>query len=228
MAPGGRSTEHVAGTEILGAADSAEAEIDECLKNDVPTRRITQEAPAYLSSAAQQAWARFQRHYKVWIKKPESISLSILIWGPNPGSQSRVARKREAIRQALINRGHHAFFSEELPDPSQHEFLIADELAQARAADLIIVLVEDAPGARAEVIDFCNRPEIIQKVLVMVPEGLRQSYIGRGPLSIIEDGYGGVFWYTDDDLENCRVLTKAIRRVEARRLVKALTKGGMR
>src|SRR5262245_53759971 len=108
MAAGGRSTEHVASTDILGAAGSADTEIEECLKNTIPIRRPAQEAPAYLSPAARKRWARFQRQYNGWIKKPESISLSILIWGPNPGSQSRVARKREAIRQALISRGHYA------------------------------------------------------------------------------------------------------------------------
>ena len=60
-------------------------------------------------------------------------------------------------------------FSEDLPIQTGNISEKSKEFAQARAAHLIIILVEDAPGALAEAHDFCNHPDIAPNVYVMIP-----------------------------------------------------------
>lgn len=177
--------------------------------------------PEGLTPRAREARERFQAAYRARLERATSIALSILIWGPGLGSPSPVAKKRVCIRHLLIKRGHNAFFSEELTDELPPGTLKVAEFAQAIEADLIIALLEDALGTVAEISDFGNHPEIAPNVLVLCPSRFKSGYLGAAPLSIIEDGFGGVHWYEPDEIESCNVLNRALRCAEARRYVRA-------
>lgn len=108
-------------------------------------------------------------------------------------------------------------FSEEFPEQLANLSEKTKEFAQARAAHLIIILLEDAPGALAEAHDFCNHPDIASKVYVMIPQKYEGGYSARGAIKDLDDGYGGVYWYAEQDLQACNVCKHAVRRTEARR-----------
>jgi len=112
-------------------------------------------------------------------------------------------------------------FSEDLTNLGQDLGLseASKEFAQANAVDFIIVLIEDSSGALAELCDLCVHPDIAPKVYVMAPESYRSGYPGRGALRELDEGYGSVHWYRQEDVESCDVLRKACGRVRARRSV---------
>ena len=173
------------------------------------------------TEAARQAKREFERRVKEQIEKEQEIAFNILVWGASPDRDLSIARKREGIGNQLIQDGHNAMFSEDLANLDQGVGLseASKEFAQARAADFIIVLIEDSTGALAEVCDLCVHPDIASKVYVMAPESYRAGYAGQGALRELDEGYGSVHWYRQEDVESCDVLTKACARVQARRSV---------
>jgi hypothetical protein len=173
--------------------------------------------PNGLTEHAKRERKRFEDAYEVLIEEVKKVSLTILVWGPNPESGSEVGQKRKKIRAELIRLGHNALFSEELDIHVGGISEKSKEFAQARAAHLIIVLVEEAPGALAETHDFCNDPNIAPNVFVMMPSKYRQGYSARGAIKDLQDAYGGVYWYKDGEIGRCTVLRRAVKRAEARR-----------
>lgn len=157
------------------------------------------------------------RRYEQFLRASEKVAFSILVWGPSPKKKGAVSRKRKQIRDSLIKNGHNAMFSEDIPPSPTEVSEKSKEFAQALAAHMVIVLVEDAPGALAEAHDFCEIPELIQKIFVLVPKKYEAGYSSRGALADLSEGYGSVYWYEESELKSCQVLARAIRRVEARR-----------
>jgi hypothetical protein len=173
--------------------------------------------PDGLTDAARRKRAQFNEVYKGFLKEREEIALSVLVWGPDPKSKSPVSKKRKEIRAELLKNGHDAKFSEEIStDGDDRASQKAKELAQAQAADVLIILVEGSPGALAETHDFCGRLEIAPKVLVLVPVEYKKGFSGSGLLSDLK-AFGGVHWYKPTELTSCNVLGVAVGRVEARR-----------
>jgi hypothetical protein len=173
--------------------------------------------PDGLSDAARLKRAQFDEVYKGFLKQREAIVLSVLVWGPNPNSGSPVAKKRKEIREELRKLGHDAKFSEDVPIPEDtHASQKVRELAQAKAADALIILLEDSPGALSETHDFCGRLDIAPKVLVLVPVKYKTGFSAEGLLSDLM-AYGGVYWYKPAELTSCKVLEQAVTRVEAKR-----------
>ncbi len=177
--------------------------------------------PGPKTEAARQARRDFDRRVEEQIKQEGRIAFSILVWGMSPDRNAPIARKRKDIGNRLLKDGHNAMFSEDLTNlgsaPNLSE--ASREFAQAKAADLIIVLVEGAPGALAEVCDFCVRPDIAPKVYIMAPHSYRDSYPGKGDLRDLDEGYGVVYWYGQQDVIACNLLTQACMRVQARRSI---------
>jgi hypothetical protein len=177
--------------------------------------------PIGQTEAARREREQFEVRRRAFVLETRKIALSILVWGPNPNSQIAplVAKKRTEIRDKLLELGHNAMFSEEISVLPEESYLSEKdrELAQARAAHLIVILVEGAPGAQAEAHDFCDDPELRPKIYVMFPLKYKEGYSARGAIRDLDEGYGGVFWYEERDLEQCNVLTRAIRRAEVRR-----------
>ena len=177
--------------------------------------------PEPKTEAARQARRSFDRGVEEQLKKEEQIAFNILVWGMSPDGDAPIARKRKDIGNELIEDGHNAMFSEDLTNLGSALNLseAGRELAQAREADLIIVLVEGSPGALAEVCDFCVRPDIAHKVYIMAPYSYRDGYPGKGDLRDLDEGYGAVYWYGQQDVIACNLLTQARRRVQARRSI---------
>jgi hypothetical protein len=175
------------------------------------------EAPEGLTPEAREEYARFLAAYEENQKRSDSIALSILIWGPDPARDTPVANKRREIRDQLREKGHNAMFSEDIPEGKSKLSEKSKEFAQALAAHLIIILVEDSQGALAEAHDFCNHPDIAPKVMALVPKRYKKGYSARGAMRDLEHSHGGVFWYADEDLTRCKVCSMAIRRAEALR-----------
>lgn len=169
--------------------------------------------PEGLTEAAKLSRARFLEKRARFLKKRESISLNVVVWGKNPKSRSEVARKRKEIKQELLKLGHYAVFSEELAVEGAYVSQKVDELAQAHAADVIIDLIEDSPGGLGEAHDFGPYRDIAPKFLVLAPTKYQDSYSGMGILRDLT-GYGKVHWYKPADLTACRVLEAAVRHVE--------------
>lgn len=177
--------------------------------------------PEPKTESARQARRDFERKFDEQREKEKEVAFNILVWGLSPDKDDPVARKREDIGKQLIEDGHNAMFSEDLthlnPDPGRSE--TSKEFAQAKSANFIIVLLEGSPGALAEVCDFCVRPDIAPNVYVMAPDSYKAGYAGQGALKELDEGYGGVYWYQQGDVEACRLLTQARKRVKARRSI---------
>ena len=173
------------------------------------------------TEAARQARGEFERRVEEQTEKEQEIAFNILVWGASPDRGIPIARKRIDIGNQLIQDGHNAMFSEDLINLGQGQGLseASKEFAQANAADFIIALIEDSTGALAEVCDLCAHPDIASKVYVMAPDSYKSGYAGQGALRELDEGYGSVHWYRQEDVESCDVLTRACARVRARRSV---------
>lgn len=177
--------------------------------------------PKPLTPEAEQELLRFQAAYESNVRSAKRVALSILVWGPSPDRDCPAARKRKEIRDALRELGHNAMFSEDIQTKDKDISAKSKEFAQARAADLILLLLEDSTGAVAEAHDFCNDAIIAPKMFVLIPRRFKKGYSGSGALKDLEDAHGGVFWYGDKDLELCNVCSRAVRRAEALRQMRA-------
>ena len=179
--------------------------------------QVNSPLPNGMDEPARRERERFEARYKKFLEESRRVSLSILVWGQNPRSGSALANKRMEICDELLRLGHNAMFSELLPDPAGDVSEKTKEFAQARAADLVIILVEEAPGALAEAHDFCNDPKIAPKVYVLIPKKYQQGYSSQGAMRDLSDAHGGVYWYDENELQRCDVFKYAVRRAEARR-----------
>jgi len=175
--------------------------------------------PEPKTEAAKQARKNFERQLKEQERQEQQIAFSILIWGMSPEKNDPIVKKRKEIRKQLLEDGHNASFSEDLTNLSNDRDRSekSNEVAQANAADLVIILIEDSPGALAEACDFCNHPDLAPKIYVMAPNSYKTGYAGQGALQELDEGYGGVYWYQEGEVEACHLLTQASKRVKARR-----------
>ena len=171
------------------------------------------------TEAAKQARKNFERQLNEQQQKERQIAFSILVWGMSPEKNDPIAKKRKDIGEQLLDDGHNAMFSEDLTNLSNDRDRSekSNEFAQAKAADLVIILVENSPGALAEACDFCNHPDLAPKIYVMAPDSYKTGYAGQGSLQELDEGYGGVYWYQEGEVEACHLLTQASKRVKARR-----------
>jgi hypothetical protein len=172
--------------------------------------------PEGLTPEAKKQRKRFLKTYLSHLQKVRKISLSILIWGAGPARQSKTSEKRKEMRKRMVDLGHNAMFSEELEQQDSFSQKTV-EFAQALAADLVIILLEDSPGALGEVHDFAIHPDLIHKIYVLAPTRYREGYCGVGVCALLEKSHGGIHRYTDDELNACCVTSKAVERAEARR-----------
>ena len=173
------------------------------------------------TEAAKQARRSFEHRVEEQLKQEEQIAFNILVWGMSPDRDTPITRKRIEIGNQLIEQGHNAMFSEDLTNLCSDLDLseASRELAQAREADFIIVLVEGSPGSMAEVCDFFIRPDIAYKVYIMAPHSYRDGYPGKGDLRDLDEGYGVIYWYRQQDVASCNLLVQACKRVQARRSI---------
>jgi hypothetical protein len=178
---------------------------------------INSSLPDGQDDAARKERERFEAQYKRYLEAARCVALTILVWGPNPASASPAAQKRKEIRATLTDLGHNAVFSEDLHQPGNMS-LMSVERAQALASDMIVILIENAPGAIGEMHDFCTDLQIAPKVLVLAPERYRDGYSAHGMLRDLSDAYeGGVYWYVDEELTRCDVLSRVLKKASGLR-----------
>jgi len=172
-----------------------------------------------LTDEAQKEQERFLSELRKQVERIKKISFTVLVWGQSEDADTPVSQKRANIRDHLRRNGHNALFSESISDDACFKGLSekSKEFAQAKSAHLIIILLEGSPGALAEAHDFCNHPDLAGKFYIIIPDNYKNGYSVKGAIKDLSDGYGGVYWYHEGEIESCRVLEKAINRVEARR-----------
>src|SRR5436190_17532450 len=120
--------------------------------------------PTSRTPEAEKKRQSFLKRFDAFAKKVKSVPLTILIWGSDPNKATPAAEKRKQLRQQLLEDGHDALFSEELAGRHPGLSQKTAELGQAKNADLVIILLEDSPGALGEAHDFATDPEVIDKV----------------------------------------------------------------
>ncbi|HUL00265.1 MAG TPA: hypothetical protein VLX29_05345 [Nitrospirota bacterium] len=174
------------------------------------------------TAAAQKEYERFKAAYQLQLERARAtVALSILVWGPGKGSTSPVGPKRRDIYDALMNLGHNAMTSEELAGEAFACAFseAAKEFAQAQEAHLIIVLIEEAPGAQGEVHEFASNPDLAQKFYIFVPKKYQHGYSAKGIIKDLDEGWHNVYWYDDEEVTACNLLKESIKCAEARRQV---------
>ncbi len=174
------------------------------------------------TTAASREKERFDAAYQRQLEQAQQqVAFTIMVWGPGKKSKSPVARKRWETYKELLNLGHNAVASEDLTDTKfTGNFSEATkEFAQAKEAHLMIVFIEEAPGALGETHDFASDPDLAQKFFVFVPQKYRGGYSAKGVIRDLDKGWHGVYWYKDDEVPACAILTKAVEWVETRRQV---------
>lgn len=166
----------------------------------------------------------YERIFKPRLNKMKSeitaTPLAILVWGPGPNNPLLYA-KRMQIRDELRNRGHAAFFSEDLSAERPTDYSQkAIEFLEARVADLVVVL-QVSYGSIAEVHDFADDRVINAKMLIFISQSATDGYIYQGALSELKTLYGNIVTFNEpDDIVTCRLKTLVIEKVAVMQVLK--------
>ena len=83
------------------------------------------------------------------------VPVAALIWGACPSTHNILGQARLALKDTLLREGHLARFSEDLLDPECDHSILAQQVAQAEAHD-IIFSIPGTPGSLAEIHDFAQ------------------------------------------------------------------------
>lgn len=160
------------------------------------------------------AWAKLQESRL----KAAAYALDVLVWGPAPGEGVEY-RKRVEIRDALKSAGHEAAFSEELMPADQPDVdPLEDELLQADAAHLIVVLY-GGRGTQTEVDRLLIYPRFAEKALVFLASdtlAVVLESVSQGTWKKLCK-FGHVVEYSEQELEACSVVGKACQFAEGAR-----------
>lgn len=141
------------------------------------------------------------------------LPLNVLVWGPGATSDTLARKKRVDIKNELKNRGHNAMFSEEIEQYGRDLPLTVREKAQVETADMVIVMLEDAPGALVEVYRFATQYHLGKKFCILIPRKYDGGFPGQDIQQVLNIQVQSVFWYTEEELKRCDVLTEALKQV---------------
>ncbi len=169
--------------------------------------------PPARTPEAEKITRSFDERYKAEREKIKSTKLNILVWGPGSASSKLARKKREEIKEMLCNLGHDARFSEDF-EPKTDLATKLEELGQIRAADMAIVLLEDAPGALAETHDFAAKVDLAWKFSIAIPLAYKDGYSANGVVRLLNELFHSVYWYTEEEMARCEVVGYARKRVE--------------
>jgi len=196
------------------------------LGGDMPENE--QPLPEKPTPTLEEKRVEFERRYARELMRLPQIILNILVWGPNPDRDDPVAKKRRQILELLTEMGHIAIMSEEL-DPIGSALGLSErekEYVQASLVEQIFILVERSQGATGELHDFLAYMEIARKIFVFAPERHKDTYSGKTALKDLDDAFGAVYWYTQEELEKCTLLDKVRKRIDGLRRIHARQRGG--
>jgi hypothetical protein len=169
--------------------------------------------PPALTPEAEKVTRSFDERYQAEREKIKSTKLNILVWGPGSASSKLARKKREEIKEMLCKLGHDARFSEDF-EPKTDLVTKLEELGQIRAADMAIVLLEDAPGALAETHDFAGKADLAWKFSIAIPLAYKDGYSANGVVRLLSELFHSIYWYTEEEIERCEVVGYARKRVE--------------
>jgi len=155
-----------------------------------------------------------------------NLPLNILVWGAGAGSTSPARKKREDIKSELNKLNHNAMFSEDLESYGTDLPLTVVEKAQVETVDMVIVLMEDAPGTIAEVQRFATQAHLSKKFCIMIPKNYDGGFVGKDITDLISPQVQNVFWYTSEELARCDVLTHALKQVRIKQNQILITDSG--
>lgn len=147
----------------------------------------------------------------------ESVSLNILVWGPDPKSDDPVSRKRKALRDLLKKQGHKVYFSEDLIfDKSYKVPANLQERVHVGEMDAVVCLVGDFNiGALQEAQEFGRQA---REFLLWLSDGARGRYTDSGLAQQLRfEGRTPVF-FKEADLDSCVIAAASGEWVEQRRM----------
>ncbi len=130
----------------------------------------------------------------------EATKLDILVFGPavDPPSSDpfilSLQGKRKEIKQKLLDDGHHAYFGEDVVDPTLPAHVadpLLQEIVAMRAADLIFVLL-GSPGANAEAVRIAAEPDLCKKSSFYCFEDHKDGLLGK-QIRFVSDNLGATF-----------------------------------
>ena len=145
------------------------------------------------------------------LQRIDGIPVAALIWGPTPDSGSVVGQIRLRLRDELSNRGHLANFSEDLTDHTTQRSVLAQQVAQAEAHD-IIFSIPDSPGSIAEIHDFARIPWLSHKIVTFLDHEWNDGYSNQSLIQMQSTVTCQIQTYDSDSLPDC-VIDKAIELV---------------
>ncbi len=138
------------------------------------------------------------------ISEPRKFDRKIFLGGAAPGAPSQV---RNRIARGLVQRRHRRWFDEYdiyypetlfdglMAGPDRYDLLTLENML-AEGVDAV-VLVNESPGAYAELGAFANH-ELLRQKLVVIQESkykTTKSFIRHGPIRLLEDlGVGKVLY----------------------------------
>ncbi len=143
------------------------------------------------------------------------IQIAALIWGPTPQAATPVAGARVHLRNLLNERGHHARFSEDLLDPVSEYSVFAQQIAQAKAFD-VVFSIPDSPGSIAELHDFARIPGVAPKIVAFLDQAWCGGYASQSLIQLESIATCRIQLYDASQLPTC-VIAKAtdmVRRLQ--------------
>lgn len=141
-----------------------------------------------------------------------NIPIASLIWGPSTESNTAVAQTRMDLLDALNSRGHLARFSEELYKPGIDYSLVAQQLAQIEAHDIVFSIPEST-GSIAEIHTFARIPWISGKIVAFLNQSMNDGYSNRSLIDLQSIGTCRLQFYDPNQLPNC-IINSAVDMVE--------------
>lgn len=130
------------------------------------------------------------------------IPVAVLIWGPSPSASSPLAVTRREIQRSLRSRGHIAHFSEELFDPALSYSVVAQQVADIEAHDLVLSLPGSA-GSLSEIHDFFSMPGISRKIITFLDRQSNDGYANRSLIELRSQATSDIVLYDEAQLPQC-------------------------
>jgi len=165
--------------------------------------RLSPEAERYLVEVEQRRLAV--------LSAVSRLPIGVLIWGPAPTGDSRVAQARRLLRDEMIRRGHLAQFSEDLLLKDSTYSVQLQQLSHVEAADIVFSL-PDSPGSIAEVHDFAKLPKLSHKIVTFLDRQWNDGYANRSLIELQSRVTCAIEPYDAEQLPSC-IISKAAEMV---------------
>jgi len=144
----------------------------------------------------------------------QTVSLRILVWGPEPGSDNPASRKRKEVRIALEKLGHKVFFSEELVfDKTYRISSNSQERQQIESMDAVICIASDY-GPLQELQEFGLKAK---EFLGWLSSEARGKYTDSGIAQQLRRAKRDPLFFNDEDLSTCVIAAASTEWVEGHR-----------